>query len=160
MPEKIKGQYRRYLKLSGPPADAERGIDAQAPFLDHPVAAVRTPAVKVSRGDDPDQRPDPKHADEHCTPPGILEASSSAASIGGETLQVSDDDGPARLAGSRVLYHRAPLADGKLTVLLGYGGHNCAKFDNFQIKKGPLALPGRAAGPVATSPAPVRGRRR
>ena len=37
-----KGVVRRFLKLSGPPADEKRGVDGLAPFLDQPVAAVRT----------------------------------------------------------------------------------------------------------------------
>ncbi len=156
MPEKVpNGPYRRVLKLSGPPADAKRGVDGQAPFLDHPVAAVRTPPVKVAEGemirisvqiDMPTT----------CAPGagGVFVRDS----IGGETLQYRT---AAALPGWQeiVLYRRAP-AEGELTVLLGYGGHNFAKFDNLRIQKVLSLSATEPPAPAVATPAPVRGRRR
>lgn len=150
-----KGQVRRVLKLAGPPADAKRGIDAQAPFVDQAVAAVRTPPVKVYEGEliriaVQVDMPTP------CAPGagGVFVRDS----LGGEPLQFRSS---MALPGWQevILYRRAP-ADGELTVLLGYGGHQSAKFDNLRIQKIVSAPTSEPPAPVATSPSPTPARRR
>ena len=142
MPEKGPKMIRRVLKLSGPPADAKRGIDALAPFLDHPVAAVRTPPMKVY------EREFLRIAVQVDMPTPCAPGAGGVYvrdSIGGEALQFRST---MALPGWQevVLYRRVP-ADGELTVLLGYGGHNFARFDNLRIQKAVSVSPGQLRPP-------------
>ena len=154
MPEKApNNQVRRVLKLSGSPADAKAGVDALAPYLDHPVAAVRTPPVKVYEGELI------RIAVQIDMPTMTVPGAGGVIvrdSIGGDPLQFRSS---AAVPGWQevVLFRRAP-ADGELTVLLGYGGHQFARFDNFRIQK-VISAP-QDDRPVAAVPAPLPARRR
>ncbi len=160
MPEKPekpgKGKFRRVLKLAGPPEDKKAGVDKLPPYLDHPVAAVRTPPIKVYEGELI------RIAVQIDMPFPCVSGAGGVFvrdSIGGEPLQFRVT---AAVPGWQevVLYRRAP-ADGEMTVLLGYGGHQFAKFDNLRIQKvvsGPKEAPDDR--PVATAPAAPPARRR
>lgn len=154
LPEKApKNQVRRVLKLSGPPIDEKAGVDALAPYVDHPIAAVRTPPIKVYEGEliriaVQIDMPYP-------TVPGAGGVF-VRDSIGGEPLQFRSS---MAVPGWQevVLFRRAP-ADGEMSVLLGYGGHQYAKFDNFRIQK--VVSGPQDDRPVAAAPAPPPARRR
>jgi hypothetical protein len=148
-----KGKFRRVLKLAGPPEDKKRGIDSLPPYLDHPVAAVRTPPMKVYEGELI------RIAVQIDMPYPCVSGAGGVFvrdSIGGEPLQFRST---AAVPGWQevVLFRRAP-ADGEMTILLGYGGHQYAKFDNLRIQK--VVSGPKDDAPVATAPAPAPARRR
>ncbi len=151
-----KGKFRRVLKLAGPPEDKKLGVDALAPYVDHAVAAVRTPPIKVYEGELI------RIAVQIDMPFPCISGAGGVIvrdSLGGEPLQFRST-APVPGWQEVVLYRRAP-ADGEMTVLLGYGGHQFAKFDNLRIQKvisGPKDAP--ADPPVAAAPVPTPARRR
>ncbi|GAC1475619.1 MAG: hypothetical protein NVSMB9_28480 [Isosphaeraceae bacterium] len=117
------------LKMSVEPA-RKGGIDALPPFLDHPVAAIRSPAVKVEAG----QFLRISVRIKRVLPTidgygGVLVRDS----IGGEPLQfVSTEPFPKM---TRVVLYRRAAASGELTVLLGLAGYGEAYFDDLSVQR-------------------------
>jgi hypothetical protein len=155
-------ERKRALKLSVEPAEKVQ-IDTLPPFLDFPVAAVRSPAVRVRTGQFFRisvwvQRPLPA--------PQGMGGVIVRDSIGGEPLQFRLND-PLPEFARVVLFRRAP-ADGELTVTLGLAGLYDVYFDDFRVEvvEGtPAATPADLAGrprprsrpasrPVADTPVP------
>ena len=105
------------------------GIDKLPPFVDLPVAAVRSPAVRVG-------------AKQFVRISVLVHrpiASVPGAggvivrdSIGGETLQFRTTDPIPEL--SRVVLYRRVPADGELTVTLGLAGYGDVFFDDLRIE--------------------------
>lgn len=118
---------RRLLKLTVEPA-RKGEIDKGPPFLDHPAAAIRSPAVKV-------------RADQFLRITVSLQRKFQTAdgyggvivrdSIGGEPLQFVTAE-PIPVMKKLVLYRRAP-ADGEMTVTLGLAGYGEAFFDDLTV---------------------------
>ncbi len=119
---------RRMLKMTVGAKDP-KGIDQLPPFVDFPVAAVRSPAVRVG-------------AKQFIRISVLVHrpiASSPGAggvivrdSLGGETLQFRTTDPIAEL--SRVVLYRRVPADGELTVTLGLAGYGEVFFDDLKIE--------------------------
>ncbi len=153
MPENAsKKKFQRVLRLSGLPEDKTRGVDAMASYVDHPISAVRTPPVKVYEGELI------RIAVQIDMPSPCVSGAGGVFvrdSIGGEALQFRTT-APVPGWQEVVLYRRVP-ADGELTVMLGYGGHQHAKFDNLRIQKDTYDP---QAAPVATAPASAPPARR
>jgi hypothetical protein len=154
------------LKLSVAPAHAKE-IDRLAPFLDQPVAAIRTPPVEVGARQMVRIRVRVKL-------PRRLPAGAGGLivrdSLGGEALQFRATE-PIPDWSEVVLYRRVP-ADGQLTVTLGLAGFGVAYFDDLRIDRverveglptsgGELAEErprrGTPAPPAAALPAARRG---
>ncbi len=159
---------KRALKLSVEPAENVQ-VDTLPPFLDFPVAAVRSPAVRVRTGQFFRisvwvQRPLPA--------PQGMGGVVIRDSIGGEPLQFRFHD-PLPEFARVVLYRRAP-ADGELTVTLGLAGLYDVYFDDFRVEvvegtpeaspadvaARPRPRPRPAPGPVPDAPLPPATARR
>jgi hypothetical protein len=122
-------QFRRVLELSGRPIDPN-GLDLLPGSVDQLVAAVRSPPIKVSEGEMI------RIAVLVTMPTDTVSGAGGVIirdSIGGEPLQFRST---AAIPGYQevVIYRRAPV-DGEMTVLLGYAGHQFARFDNLRIQK-------------------------
>ncbi len=134
---------RRVLKMRVEPTPPKK-IDDLPPFLDLPVAAIRTPAVRVRAGQFLRISVMVKKANP--TPPGAGGVIISD-SIGGEPLQFRSDHSFPTFK-RVVLFRRAP-SDGVLTVTLGLAGYGEIYFDDFRAEAieqyGP-ALPSDLAG--------------
>jgi hypothetical protein len=139
-------EQKRALRLSVEPAE-KVPVDSLPPFLDFPIAAVRSPAVQVRAGQFFRisvwvQRP-------LLAPPG-MGGVIIRDSIGGEQFQFRWHD-PIPEFSKVVLYRRAP-ADGELTVTLGLAGMYDVYFDDFRVEV--------VQGTPAPSPADVAARPR
>ncbi len=141
------------LRLSGPPVD-KATADKMPPFRDQPVAAVRTPPIKV-------------YAEEVVRISVMVMMTYGTVngagglivrdSLGGEPLEFRSS---LAIPGWHevVLYRRVP-ADGEMTVLLGYAGVQGCQFDDLKVQKivaydepaGPAVAAGRG-GPARPSP--------
>jgi len=138
-------QKRRGVKMFVE-ASARGGIDGLPPFLDLPVASIRSPAVKVRAGQFLKVSVDVLRAVQ--TPEGygglIIRDS-----IGGEALQfVSNEPIPKR---TKVILYRRAAADGDFTVTLGLAGYGEAYFDDLSVQRVEAAPTGPTPD-VARSP--------
>lgn len=117
------------LKLSVDPTDPKE-IDRLAPFLDQPVAAVRTPPIEVEARQLLRIRVRVRLP--RRLPPGaggvIIRDS-----LGGEALQFRQTDGIPDWT-EVILYRRAP-ADGPFRLTLGLAGFGAAYFDDVRIER-------------------------
>jgi len=158
------GSSQRALKLRVAPREPA-AIDELPPYLDHPAAALRSPAVQV--GAQQLFRISLKIKMSRAMPPGagglIVRDSLGGAPLEFRTL------GPIPDWQELILYRRAP-ADGALTVTLGLAGYGEAFFDDLKVERvfpkeaglaetpalerrpSPLRLPPRA--PTARAPSP------
>ena len=105
-------------------------IDSLVPFVDHPVVAVRSPAVKVGARQVYRISVMVKMANLALPGAGGLIVRDS---IGGERLQFRTRDVGAAEWYEAVYYRRVP-ADGELTVTLGMAGYGYASFDDLKIE--------------------------
>jgi len=105
-------------------------LDSLVPFVDHPVVAVRSPAVKVGARQVYRISVMVKLANLALPGAGGLIIRDS---IGGERLQFRARDVTANDWYEAVYYRRVP-ADGTLTVTLGMAGYGYASFDDFKIE--------------------------
>ena len=119
----------RMIRMSVEPDD-KAALDTTAPqFFDFPVAAVRSPAIKVEaknliRISVLVKRP-------IASTPG-MGGIIVRDSIGGEQFQFRTSD--ADPAFSRVVLYRKAPADGSFTVTLGLAGYGEAFFDDFRVE--------------------------
>ncbi len=119
---------KRMLKMTVGAKDA-KGLDQLPPFVDFPVAAVRSPAVRVG-------------AKQFVRISVLVHRPIAGApgaggvivrdSIGGEPLQFRTTDPIAEL--SRVVLYRRVPADGEMTVTLGLAGYGDVFFDDLRIE--------------------------
>lgn len=128
----------RCLRLACGPTDVKE-IDALAPFLDHPAAAVRTPEIQVGAGQLIRVRVMVRMP--RAVTPG-LGGLIVRDSIGGEHLEF-------RTAGAipdwrEVVLYRRPDRDGPFSVTLGLAGYGEAFFDDLVIER----VEGAPAQPV------------
>lgn len=129
-------------------------IDALPPYLDHPIAAVRSPAVAVRATNFVRIRVLVKMPRDLVPGRGGLIVRDS---LGGEALQF-------RATGAIpewkevVLYRRAP-ADGEVSVLLGLAGYGEAYFDQLRVDVlgDSSSLPEESGGP-SMAPVPIARR--
>ncbi len=122
-------QDNRVIRLNVEPVDRRELETALPPFVDHPLAAVRSPAVRVRANNLVRisvlvRRP-------------IASAPGAGGivvrdSIGGEQLQFRNP-GPIADWSRVVLYRKAPT-DLDLTVTFGLAGYGEAWFDDFQVE--------------------------
>jgi hypothetical protein len=105
-------------------------LDSLVPFVDHPVVAVRSPAVKVGARQVYRISVMVKMANLALPGAGGLIIRDS---IGGERLQFRIRDGNPADWYEAVYYRRVP-ADGTLSVTLGMAGYGYASFDDFKIE--------------------------
>jgi hypothetical protein len=132
----------RCLRLACGPTDVKE-IDALAPFLDHPAAAVRTPDIQVAAGQLIRVRVMVRMP--RAVTPG-LGGLIVRDSIGGEHLEF-------RTAGAipdwrEVVLYRRPDREGPFSVTLGLAGYGEAFFDDLVIERieGAPAQPAEAGG--------------
>ncbi len=143
------GGSRRILKLTVEPV-RKGSIDTLPPFLDHPAAAIRSPAVKVRAG-------------QFLRISVFVQRQYSSAdgygglivrdSIGGEPLQYVTSE-PIPAMKKLVLYRRAP-ADGEMSVTLGLAGFGQAFFDDLSVTR-VEQVPAVEPADVARAPRPRR----
>ncbi len=126
-------------------------IDTLPPFVDYPIAALRSPPVKVSEGQF--LRISVFARRNKPTVEGIGGVI-VRDSIGGEALQyVSNEAMPKR---TRIVLFRRVPADGEMTVTLGLAGADNVFFDNLEVQT-VEAPPVYQAPDVAQRPAVRRG---
>jgi hypothetical protein len=134
-------------------------LDSLVPFVDHPIVAVRSPAVKVGASQVYRISVMAKMANLALPGAGGLIVRDS---IGGERLQFRARDLGAADWYEIVYYRRVP-ADGTMTVTLGMAGYGYASFDDFKIEpiveqvdadqyKQPSARRRPARPPASTTP--------
>ena len=116
------------LMLTGPRQGLT--LDSLVPFVDHPVAAIRSPPVKVGARQVYRISVMAKTSNQSVPGAGGLIIRDS---IGGERLQFRTHDALAMDWFEVVYYRRAP-ADGTMTVTLGFAGYGYAAFDDFKIE--------------------------
>jgi hypothetical protein len=123
-----KGSDDLVIRMSVESANP-RDLDKNVPFFDFPMAALRSPAIKVQannliRISVQVKRP-------IASVPG-MGGIIVRDSIGGEQLQFRT---PAPIPSfSRIVLYRKAPADGELTVTLGLAGYGEAYFDDFRIE--------------------------
>jgi hypothetical protein len=122
------GATGRMIRMSVTSTNPEE-LDKKAPFLDFPIAAVRSPAVKVEaknliRISVLVKRPIASN-------PGVG-GIIVRDSIGGEQFQYRTAD-PIPAFSRVVLYRKAPQ-DGNVTVTLGLAGYGEAEFDDLRVE--------------------------
>ena len=105
-------------------------IDSLVPFVDHPVVAIRSPAVKVRARQVYRISVMARMAHQATPGAGGLIVRDS---IGGERLQFRTYD-PLNKDWYEVVYYRWAPADGTMTVTLGMAGYGYAGFDDFKIE--------------------------
>jgi hypothetical protein len=138
---------KRMLKMTVGAQDST-GIDQLPPFVDFPVAAVRSPIIRVGA----------KqfirisvlvHRPIASTPGagGVIVRDS----IGGETLQFRTTDPIPEL--SRVVLYRRVPADGELTVTLGLAGYGDVFFDDLKIEP-VISIPPSVSQAIDAPPRP------
>jgi hypothetical protein len=110
--------------------DEGRSIDSLPPYLDHPPAAVRSPAVKVRAGQFlrismlvQRKWPTPEGAG------GLIVRDS----IGGEALQFVSNLAIPKV--SKLIFYRRVPADGEFTVSIGLAGYGDAFVDDLTIER-------------------------
>jgi hypothetical protein len=139
-------------------------IDSLVPFVDHPVVAVRSPAVKVRARQVYRISVMVKMANLALPGAGGLIIRDS---IGGERLQFRARDASA-IDWYEAVYYRWVPADGMLSVTLGMAGYGYASFDDLRIEpiaeqvdadayKQASARRRPARPPAATTPTPTAG---
>ncbi len=119
---------KRMLKMRVGAKDPS-GIDKLPPFIDLPVAAVRSPAVRVGA------KQFVRISVLVHRPIASIPGAGGVIvrdSIGGETLQFRTTDPIPEL--SRVVLYRRVPADGELTVTLGLAGYGDVFFDDLKIE--------------------------
>ncbi len=119
----------RNLYLESRPRDGLT-VDSLAPFVDHPVVAVRSPAVKVGA----------RQVYRISVMAFVIHASNPGAggvivrdSIGGERLQFRTPQALAEEWFEIVYYRRAP-EDGTMSITLGLAGYGWAAFDDLKVE--------------------------
>jgi hypothetical protein len=135
---------KRALRVAVEPAE-KRSSDTLPPYLDFPIAAVRSPAVQVRTGQF-FRISIWVHRPLNITPRG-MGGVIVRDSIGGEPLQFRWQDSIVEFS-KVILYRRAP-ADGELTVTLGLAGYGEANFDDFRVEvveETPAPTPADVAG--------------
>ena len=105
-------------------------LDSLVPFVDHPVVALRSPAVKVGARQVYRISVMAKTSNQAVPGAGGLIIRDS---IGGERLQFRTYD-PLKTDWFEVVYYRRAPADGTMTVTLGMAGYGYAAFDDFKIE--------------------------
>jgi hypothetical protein len=146
----VSAQSKRCLKLTVAPAEG-KAIDSLPPFLDHLVAAIRTPSVSVSAQQ-------LLRISVKVKMPRAMPAGGGGLfvrdSLGGEPLQFRTTS-PIPDWSEIVLFRRAP-ADGSLTVTVGLAGFAEALIDDLKIE--PVISIGSddETEPGATAPQPAR----
>jgi hypothetical protein len=148
VPEADPDDGRRMVKMEVKPAPG-RAVDTLLPYLDQPVASIRSPAVPVKAGQF-------LRITVFVRRPFYTEGAGGLVvsdSLGGEALRFVSNE-PIVKRSRLVLYRRAP-ADGDLTVSLGLAGYGEAYFDNLSVERieAPAAVP---PADVARSPRPRR----
>jgi hypothetical protein len=144
-----KAPQARYIKMTVEPAEG-RTIDELPPFLDHPPAAIRSPAVKVKAGQFLRISVLVQRRTESVPGTGGVLIRDS---IGGEALQLSSTAAIPAL--TRVVFFRRAAADGDLTVTLGLAGYGEAIFDELTIERVEATAPAEAPD-IARLPQPRR----
>ncbi|WP_165224479.1 hypothetical protein [Aquisphaera insulae] len=142
---KEEGKPDRMIRMSVEPAQKE-DLDRNVPFLDFPIAAVRSPAVRVEaqnliRISVLVKRP-------IASAPG-MGGIIVRDSIGGEQLQYRTSE-PIP-SWSRVLIYRKAPADVDLTVTLGLAGYGEAFFDDLRVELVEEDARGSRGGEIAES---------
>lgn len=137
---------RRLLKLNVKATD-QKGIDKLPPYLDFPIAAIRSPEVEVKAGQFLRISVDIANPRWHTHGHGGVIVRDS---IGGEPMQFRTNAILVDLT-KVVLFRRAP-ADGVMTVTLGMAAYGDAYFNDFKVEV--------AEGPGESTPADLAGRSR
>ena len=124
-------------------------LDSLVPFVDHPVVAVRSPAVKVGARQVYRISVMAYMANPAAPGAGGLIVRDS---IGGERLQFRT---PSALATDwfEIVYYRRVPADGTMSVTLGMAGYGYAAFDDLKVE--PIVETGRPRPAQAGRPAPA-----
>jgi hypothetical protein len=123
-----EGKSNRMIRMSIEPTNKE-DLDKNVPFFDFPIAAIRSPAIKVQaknliRISVLVKRP-------IASTPG-MGGIIVRDSIGGEQLQFRTSD-PIPSFSRVVIYRQAP-ADGTFAVTLGLAGYGEALFDDLRVQ--------------------------
>lgn len=111
-------------------AKDKKQIDTLIPFMKLPAAAIRTPAIRMERGEL--YRISVLVKKDYASPQGIG-GITITDSIGGEPMQFRTSSGMHKLS-RVVLYRRAP-SKGMLTVTLGLAGFGEAIFEDFRVER-------------------------
>ncbi len=147
-------------------------LDSLAPFVDHPIVAVRSPSVKVGARQVYRISVMVKMAHQALAGAGGLIVRDS---IGGERLQFRARDLDPKDWYEVVYYRRVP-SDGTLSVTLGMAGYGYASFDDLKVepivdqidadqfkqasvRRRAVRSPGAAAAPSPTSTTVANPRR-
>jgi hypothetical protein len=120
---------KRVIKLEVKPADPKELDTTLSPILDFPVAAIRSPPIRVEANNFIRISVLVKRA--------LVSAPGAGGvivrdSIGGEQFQFRSSNPIAEY--SRVLLYRKAPADGSFTVMLGLAGYGEAYFDDFRVE--------------------------
>jgi hypothetical protein len=150
----------RVIKLTVTPEDPKALDSLLPPVLDFPVAAIRSPEIRVEANNL--IRISVLVKRQYKSPPG-LGGVIICDSIGGEQFQFRTSAEIARF--SRVILFRKAPANGTFTVTLGLAGYQEAYFDDFRvevIEEGANPTPGSRppAGSPPAGAAVARARRR
>ncbi|AMV37657.1 hypothetical protein [Planctomyces sp. SH-PL62] len=119
----------RAIRMNATPADPKALETSLPPFVDHPLVAVRSPALKVLANNLIRISVLVRRPMESAAGAGGLIVRDS---IGGEALQFRTT-APIANWSRVVLYRKAP-ADGEFTATLGLAGYGAAWFDDFRVE--------------------------
>ncbi|MDG3005137.1 hypothetical protein [Paludisphaera mucosa] len=119
----------RAIRMNATPVDPKELETTLPPFVDHPLVAVRSPALKVQANNLLRISVMVRRPISSAPGAGGLIVRDS---IGGEQLQFRSSDFIANW--SRVVLYRKAPADGEFTVTLGLAGYGEAWFDDFRVE--------------------------